>query len=704
MLSKYYTMRVFTCCAGKIGLYILLLLGYSTSTSAQRVVVDSLLNELQLAVEDTSKVDILIELGWEHHNSNPQQTIEYGQRALEFSEAINYEAGRASALNVIGIGLDIKGQLEDAMSYYKAALEAAQKLGDKSRLCGYFNNIGLIHERQGNLNLAMEYYHKALHMIDEEKDLESAGIFLNNIGLIHARLSQYDKAQEYFERSLAIERQLDNKLGISTSLANIGNLYDERKDIKNAEIYYQQALEISETINDRMGIGNLLCSIGELRLKKGLVEVAADYFPRTIEIAEELGDKEMKAYALNCLGKVNLKMGKYNESIQASLQGLAIAQEMGAQDVIKETYGTLSESYAATGDFLRAYEYQRDFKAINDSIFNEQKSRQVIELATQYETRKKETENELLKELQAKNEVIIQRRTVVGWAVALILLLVTVISFILYKSNQQKHAYNQHLEEEVSYRTEELRDSNAKLTKSNKELERFAYIASHDLKEPLRNIMSFTRLIERRLPDEINPEILEYMSYVVNNTQQMHLLIEDVLEFSRVNSKLDELEVIDLNEVMGTVCGMLNSTLTERNVELDIGLLPKVYAHSSHLFLVFKNLIENGIKYNKSIQPKVGISYTSQGRLHQIVVEDNGIGIEPQFHDRIFGMFKRLHNRQEYQGSGLGLAICKKIINGYGGSIRIESEVNKGSRFILTLPTLECSSIADKVPEVTHSA
>ena len=147
------------------------------------------------------------------------------------------------------------------------------------------------------------------------------------------------------------------------------------------------------------------------------------------------------------------------------------------------------------------------------------------------------------------------------------------------------------------------------------------------------------------------------------------------------------------------VTKVLGSTIIERNVELKVGNLPKVMANRSKMFIVMKNLIENGIKYNTSLKPKIWIQSKMLDQMNQVSIIDNGIGIDKQFQKRIFGMFKRLHNREEYQGSGLGLSICKKIIENLGGSIRVESQSGKGSSFIFTLPILKNESKED-VPDV----
>jgi PAS domain S-box-containing protein len=263
----------------------------------------------------------------------------------------------------------------------------------------------------------------------------------------------------------------------------------------------------------------------------------------------------------------------------------------------------------------------------------------------------------------------------------------------LVKEVQSK---NEELEEKVSLRTQDLENTNKELTIKNEELARFAYIASHDLKEPLRNISSFIGLINRKAKKEIlSAEILEYLNFVKVNAHQMHTIVNDVLEYSKFDEHEFIFETVNLNEIFREIELIISNYLIENNAQIIVSQLPTIESNRGFLFLLIKNLIENGIKYNQSKMPIIEVSCMETSKEFILEIKDNGIGIEPQYHEQIFKMFKRLHNQEKYKGSGLGLAVCKKIIEKMGGTLTIESELGQGSTFIIAHPKYSDSYIGD---------
>lgn len=235
-----------------------------------------------------------------------------------------------------------------------------------------------------------------------------------------------------------------------------------------------------------------------------------------------------------------------------------------------------------------------------------------------------------------------------------------------------------------------LEKKNQKLLVTTQELERFTNIASHDLKSPLRNIASFLGLIEREFKRGDTSNLLSNLDYARNGAIQMHYLIEGILEISKVNQDLNpHKEVVDLNILLMNAINNLHQDICEKKAIITSAALPKYFTNPIEITLLFQNLIQNAIKYNQSVQPRIEIKITEEANLLKLSITDNGIGIEPKYHEYIFEHFKRLHNSSEYMGTGLGLSLCRKIVQKYGGKIMVDSDLGKGSTFTILLPKTE---------------
>ncbi|MGN6802535.1 MAG: sensor histidine kinase, partial [Ginsengibacter sp.] len=243
----------------------------------------------------------------------------------------------------------------------------------------------------------------------------------------------------------------------------------------------------------------------------------------------------------------------------------------------------------------------------------------------------------------------------------------------------RSEAIKKQLNENLEKRAEELEAS-------NKELQRFAYVASHDLQEPLRMVSSFLQLLNRRIGKKLDEESMSYINYAVDGAERMKKLIHDLLEYSRVgNMQLKPVDV-DCNEVMKTVCSFYSVALQETNGALDVNPLPVIKAVKPQILQLFQNLVGNALKYNGSSSPIIEVGYTEEKNAYQFYVKDNGIGIDPKYFDKIFIVFQRLHNQSEYSGTGIGLSVCRKIVTQHGGRIWVESQPGKGAVFYFTIP------------------
>jgi PAS domain S-box-containing protein len=269
-----------------------------------------------------------------------------------------------------------------------------------------------------------------------------------------------------------------------------------------------------------------------------------------------------------------------------------------------------------------------------------------------------------------------------------------------------------HLEELVATRTAELQTANEQLqrdiskrqevqlvlshkleelARSNSELEQFAYVASHDLQEPLRMVASYTQLLGRRYQGKLDANADEFIGFAVDGATRMQQLIEDLLSYSRLTTRGKALTRTEAGAACNAAIGNLQESIKDSNAIVSVGLLPSVFADASQLTALFQNLIGNAIKYRNERRPEIRVDALPQGNEWVFSVQDNGIGIEQQYFERIFQMFQRLHSRKDYPGTGIGLAVCKKIVERHGGRIWLESKPGQGSTFLFTIPKAEKS-------------
>jgi len=233
---------------------------------------------------------------------------------------------------------------------------------------------------------------------------------------------------------------------------------------------------------------------------------------------------------------------------------------------------------------------------------------------------------------------------------------------------------------------EQLKQTSADLARSNTELQQFAYVASHDLTEPLRMITSYLELLLSHAREKMGEEEREFVGYALDGARRLQTLIGDLLAYARVDTRSRPLEPTDCGRVLDTVLANLKVAITENQAVIEREPLPTVQGDSIQLTQVFQNLIGNAIKFHGTAPPKISIGARRNDEEWIFFVKDNGIGIDPKNLDRIFVLFQRLHTRREYSGTGMGLAICKKIVERHGGRIWAESRPGQGTTFFFTMP------------------
>lgn len=328
------------------------------------------------------------------------------------------------------------------------------------------------------------------------------------------------------------------------------------------------------------------------------------------------------------------------------LTSKAIATSKRMQDEVNEVrgYQLMSNIHQLQGNYKTALDYQLIYSKAQDKFAREQRHRQIIDLEIKNAIKEKQKE---IEQLTRENEY----------------------QALLLKQNEQ------------------ISIQNAQLLAANQELRQFAYVTSHDLKEPIRMIGSYTQLIERKHKHQFTEDSQSYFTYVKEGVIRMNDLLDALLKYTTISKTEDAFEPVSLMNIVEIAVINLRVTVDEKQAAVTCQNLPDIMSIKSLLIQLFQNLISNAIKFKKeNVPPKIDISATTTENEVIIQVKDNGIGIAQEYQERIFVIFQRLHTRTEYDGTGIGLAICLKIVQRLGGRIWVKSEAGNGASFFVALP------------------
>ncbi len=529
----------------------------------------------------------------------------------------------------------------------------------------------------GDYESAQETYYKLLEegKKTNEKILVSQAIF--SLGQLYLIKKDYARAQEYYLQYYQMKVDAGGFKGYDFQIyPEIIDAYIKMKDFDNAEKYNNEVLAMIDTTLLADLKPTLLLFKVEIELERSNITEAKKAYKEAFTIASKTKDQLQLDFCKSQKASILEKEGQYKEA-------LAIYEDFIEHEELfhfkLEWSKRAHEVSAKMKNFEKAYEFSLLKASITDSIQNEKKMQQTELLAIKFEAEQKQKTNDSLKAEMLKKQTH-QNRLYAIMGIFAMGILGLIIAFF------QKMRYSDRLKIEVANRTKELSKANHLLSQSNQEMEEFNRILSHDLKEPLRSIISFSSLAENSLGPESNAS--EYLGFISKSGRQLNQLIEDVSKFQAAGDFSNTPpEQIESALIIDSISRSIESLRIKKNVLIQHSGLPKVNTQKSFLFLVFKNLIENGIKYNQSEQPIIQIRHREDGNFHYFEIEDNGIGIDQNFHDKVFGMFQRLNNRDSYEGTGLGLAMARKMMKKMNGDVKVlRSEEGKGSVFEVSLP------------------
>ena len=664
------------------------------SSSATASGLDSLLTILEQQKKNYNSIDLLqvYEEFLQHLNEQEKfsDLISNCEKAIPIAKKYQNNKYLGQFLYFKALANQRMGSYTEALTIFGQVIPLAEKGARKITVLNTLSQISSIYQQLGNFEKAYDYQMKALRGFEQLNDLPGTCRSNYVIGTIFYYQKQYDQALTQYLKALAIAEKAEKPRLIYSSLGALGATYDELNNWEEGLYYNNKALELAKKIQYDSGIAYTLSNIGLSYLKMGNCAEAETSILASIKIKEKLKDPWGIMGSKFALVQVYRECSKDSKVLPVLQDALEMSKKVGSKSREMAAYEEFI-SYYDNKDTNLAYHYTKKYIALKDTVLNEKTLEEMGQSRERYELEKKEHEILMLK---AENKILNinkenQRLYGLLFAVSIIFLLITIFWF--FSRIKMHRRINEMLESKndlLNLKNEEIRVKNKQLEHSNEDLAQFAYVASHDLKEPLRMIHSYTTLIERRYNDKLDESGKEFMHYIVDAVDRMKNLLDDLLDYSRSGKQEMPDTLISVADMMIVVEANLKGQIEDNKGSLIVRNenLPSILAHKSQLMQLLQNLVSNGMKFRGERDPIIIIDCVKKNDQFIFSVKDNGIGISKTNQEKVFEMFRRLHTREEYAGTGIGLATCKKIVSNMGGDIWVESEEGVGSTFFFAVP------------------
>jgi len=681
--------------------------------------IDSLETLLQSA-KGAERLPLLLELLEEYSYSNPRQAILYGSEALELSQESHNLSSEAKVsrnladsyyyLNETGQSLqwyeraailvqEIEGsessayqkrlgdvaycqdlllQYEKAEITYQKALKIAKKLGDQQEIITILNNLGINYYKQAQYEKAMEYLQKALQAEETYGREQDISTVLNSIGMVYEAWNDSEKAIGYYTRALAIDRKYGNYSEIAIRLNNLGYIYRVMEDYDKALTYLLEALEIERKLGNPYRLVIRINNIVSIYIAIHEFGLAQEFLEEISEYLDQNDNIQVKATYFENYGNYYFNKQDYEKAVEYHLKALQLAEENNLELMRFSSYSDLSGIYSDMGDYESALYYRNKFMSMQDSLFNEEKHKQIAELEMKYETEKKENEILLLKKNAELSALQLEAHKRTRNLLYLILLLVILLVIVIFISYHHKAEVNR-----IKQMQKAMEQSRLAI------LGELAAGIVHEINQPLQSI-SFTleNLIEALKEGYADQEYLAKKSGFMNNDiERMRRITDHIRTFSH-NQSEEKQELINLNESIHNALRMTTARFSKHQIKITVELadnLPRLqgnlYSFEQVILILLSNardaVEEMDQREIKGYQKKICVR--SEIREDGVVVQiaDNGGGIAENIQGSVMKPFYT--TKEAGKGTGLGLAIARGIINEMQGSININSVVGKGT-------------------------
>jgi signal transduction histidine kinase len=523
-------------------------------------------------------------------------------------------------------------------------LELSWRLNDAEKEVSALTNLAIVKSIESDYVTAIPLLVDALEKSQKLGFRNTAANCLVNIGNIYAHLFNYDEALDRYRTALNdYEDILSDDTAIAIKL-NTGNIYYASERYTESLGFFKNAIESALALGKKTLAARACVLVSRSYLDLGETDLAVENTFKASTLIDNIDKVSWRSINLLNLAHIQFSTGNTEGGYKKTILGIATARRF--KDDVSELRGfkLLSEIFKKEKNYERALRSQMVYSQKQNDYLKMQRNMHILDFEIRYALSEKERKIEVLTKENRYQALLLERNS-------------------------------------------QIEKQNEQLRQANEELQQFAYISSHDLKEPLRMIGSFAQIIEQQYASKLGGESKSYFQFINEGVSRMHGLLDALLQYATIGKVDLELEPVDVQEVVNIARTNLTVKIEETDANVLCGEMPTVKAIPSFLVQLFQNLISNAIKFRQEeSRPIILINAEERSQDWLFSVEDNGIGIAEEHKERIFIIFQRLHKRNKYEGTGIGLAICHKIVSQLVGKIWIESVLGKGTTFFFTIP------------------
>ncbi|MDW3210846.1 MAG: tetratricopeptide repeat protein [Reichenbachiella sp.] len=574
-------------------------------------------------------VDSTLKYAMDSRVSNVKNSIDLTLQAQVKSEALGYELGLARCSCQLGLFYMIMGDHLAGLEHSEEALTAYRKLNDKQGMADALYNIGSIEYKSTQYHKGLEHLYECLRLQKETEDFIGQSKTLKAIGFIYEAFGELDKALETYVKCRELSHLNNDKNGESNACNPLSGLYLKKGDYKNALESINTSISLKKETGDRRGLAFSWYGKGKIHLHLNEYKEAEEFFQTSLKVHSEVGEKMGCGMALTKLGQVSLATNHYDEAKKYFHDAIEVGEQIDNKQIMYKAYFELFNIAMNENDQAEALAYHIKYHDYKEQVINSETKSKIKSLESMWKMESLESEARI----QRENNLVVEKK--------------------------------------------------------NEELDKFSSRVSHDLRGPISSLMGLYDVVKSEIHDE---QALKYFDLYHHRITRINQTIIDLLELSKVRDWQLSKTIIDFDEIVSDCIESFNYLPGFGKIEfsIDIEKNMKIQSDRSLMNTIIQNLIENSIKYSRQDidDPFVNIKVMQTAEDYMcIVVEDNGIGIDPRYQEKVFDMFYRAND--DVQGSGLGMFILKSAVEKLEGEVSLVSELNKGTKFVILLPIIE---------------